>query len=202
VSEKTHQDDDYDHRYATALHEATHAIVALALGLPVLWVSILPGYDEEEDIEYPAAVKIRDEAKQYQRHVLVAMAAPSFLPTGDEGIDTYAELEAGLAYERAEDEGLAPDSIRYDAERQARRGRARINALAERLVAEGRVEFDSPMYVHGCPCAVSEGARQWDRYERTGVEPDWRFVRSWRARQHWLANARKTTRRGLRGPRS
>ena len=37
--------------------------------------------------------------------------------------------------------GLDPDQIRLDAEREARKGLAEIERLAERLVAEGRVEF-------------------------------------------------------------
>ena len=124
-----------------AEHEATHAVVARSLGLPVLWVSIVPGYDKEEDIHYPAATKIRDEAEQDQRLVLAAMAAPSFVPTADEFIDAYAELEAGMAYRRAEELGLDPERIRFDAKREAREGLAEIEALAEQLVSEGRVEF-------------------------------------------------------------
>ena len=64
-----------NNRQATAMHEATQAIVAINLGLPVGWVSIVPGYDEEERVGYPAAVKIRDEAEQDQQLVLTAMGS-------------------------------------------------------------------------------------------------------------------------------
>ncbi len=46
---------------------------------------------------------------------------------------------------------------------------------------------------------VCVGRRSFTAYERTGKEPFWPAVRLWRSRQNWLANATKTTRRGLRG---
>ena len=94
--------------------------------------SIVPGYDSEEGIHYPAATKVT---------VLTAMAAVSFVPTGDEDIDLYAQLEAGMAYNQAEQAELDPERIKFDAEHHAREGLAEIKALAHKLVAEGRVEF-------------------------------------------------------------
>lgn len=52
-----------------------------------------------------------------------------------------------------------------------------------------------------CPCMVCVGRRQWTRYERTGIEPIWKLVAVWRAREAWLANATVTTRRRLAGER-
>lgn len=52
----------------------------------------------------------------------------------------------------------------------------------------------------GCPCAICRGRREWVRYERSGIEPDWKLVAFWRARQEWLANAPVTKRRWLSGP--
>ena len=46
----------HEPREAIAQHEATHAVVAVKLGLPVAWVSI--EYGLEEGVRFQAAVKL------------------------------------------------------------------------------------------------------------------------------------------------
>jgi hypothetical protein len=129
-------------RQGIALHEATHAVVGRALGLPVKWVSIDPGYDEEEGLEYGAAVKVTDEARQNQQHVLMATVAPSFIEGPDAEINRYAKLEAHYALERAGYLGYDPTRIKWRARGYAWTRRDEIEQLAKRLLDEGRVEFD------------------------------------------------------------
>jgi hypothetical protein len=129
---------------AVAMHEATHAVIGMRLGLPVAWASIVPGYDAEEKMYYPAAVKIVDEANQNQRLVLASMAAPAYVPSGDEGLDGYAEWEAATAYRKAEELGYDPITIsliRSVARREGRTGRREIRKLARRLTRAGYVEL-------------------------------------------------------------
>jgi hypothetical protein len=126
---------------AVAVHEATHAVVALRLGLPVEWASIVPGYDRDEKMHYPAAVKITNEAKQDQRLVLAAQAAVEFVATGDEGMDHYAVWEARRAYRDALMSELDPWSIRSRARREAQAGLPDIDRLTRRLLRRGHVQL-------------------------------------------------------------
>lgn len=124
---------------AVAVHEATHAVVARRLGLPVEWASIVPGYDRDEKMHYPAAVKITDERGQDQRLVLAAQAAVEFVATGDEGMDQYATWEARRAYRDALMAELDPWAIRSHARREAQAGLADIDKLTRQLIRRGHV---------------------------------------------------------------
>jgi exoribonuclease II len=129
-------------REAIAQHEATHAVVALKLGLPVEWVSIDHGLDE--GIHYVAAVKLPDEKLDMERDrfaLCVAMAAPSFFLTSDEEVDHYAELEASLSYTLAGKNGIPPADVYDDAATLVSDNHVEILDLAERLETEGRVVF-------------------------------------------------------------
>lgn len=129
---------------AIALHEASHAVVAMAMGLPVEWVSIQAGHDE--GIFFTAAVKIPDEKIDRERDrfaICVAMAAPSFFPTDDEEIDRYAKLEASLAYTLAGKNGIAPAEVFGEAERWMLFREHEVLELAERLTEEGKVVFQA-----------------------------------------------------------
>jgi hypothetical protein len=125
---------------AIALHEASHAVVAMAAGLPVEWVSIVA--DRDEGTFFTAAVKIPDELIDRERdlfEICVAMAAPSFLETGDEEIDRYAEMEASLAYTMAGKAGIPPADVYAAAKRWVLFREHEIIELAERLTVEGKV---------------------------------------------------------------
>src|SRR5262245_50365571 len=98
---------------ALCLHEATHAAVALALGLNVEEVGVTDEMvlDEATERLYglaagaehaAAGTRIPDEyLETHPCELLAAMAAPSFLPTGLAWIDRYAEREAEGAYQAA-----------------------------------------------------------------------------------------------------
>jgi hypothetical protein len=129
-------------RQHIAKHEATHAVVALKLGLPVSWASI--DYGEDEGIHYVAAVKMPDEEIDMERDrfaICVAMAAPSFLDTYDEEVDRYAKLEASLAYTIAGKNGIDPGWVYDEAAQLVSDNHVEILDLADRLEAEGRVVF-------------------------------------------------------------
>ena len=129
-------------RGAIARHEATHAVVALELGLPVSWVSI--DYGVSEGIHFVAAVKIPDEKIDMERDrfaICVAMAAPSFVNTYDEEVDRYAALEASLAYTVAGKYGIDPGDVYDDAATLTADRQVEIEDLADRLEAEGKVVF-------------------------------------------------------------
>jgi hypothetical protein len=132
-----------DRRYAVATHEATHAVIAMKLGLPVEWVSIEHGL--EEGIRFQAAVKLPDEKLEMERDrhaLLVAMVAPSFLLTYDDDVDAYARLEAFLAYEIARRHGIEPENVYDDAATVVTDEQISIYDLADRLEAEGRVVLE------------------------------------------------------------
>ena len=129
---------------AIALHEASHAVVAMAVGLPVEWVSIVA--DRDEGTFFTAAVKIPDEKIDRERdlfEICVAMAAPSFIPTGDEDIDRYASMEADLAYTIAGKSGIPPADVFTDAQRWTIFREHEIGELADRLTEEGKVVFEA-----------------------------------------------------------
>jgi len=134
---------DEKRTYAIAQHEATHAITAMHLGVPVAWVSIEDGL--EEDIHFTAAVRIPDDMLDPERDrfaVLVSMAAPSFLKTYDKEIDRYAQTEAVAAYRLADKYDLDSDHVYDEAATITGDHFAEVYDLAERLVAEGKVVFE------------------------------------------------------------
>jgi hypothetical protein len=129
-------------REAIAVHEATHAVVALKLGLPVEWASI--DYGMDEGTHYVAAVKMPDEKLDMERDrfaLCVAMASPSFLDTYDEEVDRYAKLEADLAYTLAGKNGIDPTTVYDEAAWLTGENFPEIYELADRLEAEGKVVF-------------------------------------------------------------
>lgn len=131
-------------RWPIALHEASHAVVAMAVGLPVSWVSIEHGRDE--GIDFTAAVKIPDELIDRERdlfEICVAMAAPSFIETGHEEIDRYARMEADLAFTVAGKNGIPPAEVYQRAKVLTIEREYEISDLAERLVNEGRIVFQT-----------------------------------------------------------
>jgi hypothetical protein len=130
-------------RIRIAEHEATHAIAAMKMGLPVCWVDINQG--TAEGIDYMAAVQIPDEHIDRDRDlfaICVAMAAPSFLTMHREHeIGRYAQVEAQLAYEMGGRAGITQDAIWDEASDIVRDEWNEILDLSERLVDEGRVDF-------------------------------------------------------------
>jgi hypothetical protein len=127
-------------RLPVTLHEAAHFVVAQEIGLPVEWASIDPGYDAEEKLHYPAAVKITDESKQDRAAVAVAQAAPSFLDVGDEGMNDYAIWEAVMGFMDARKVGHNPISLAARAAEIVTRRERSIHRLAARLMREGTVK--------------------------------------------------------------
>jgi|KBSMisStandDraft_5_1062788.scaffolds.fasta_scaffold565216_2 hypothetical protein len=134
--------DPHWHRRRVAEHEATHAIVALKMGLPVEWVTIEDGYDE--GINFVAAVKIPDEKLDMERDrlaICVAMAAPSLLDThrSDKELFRYAKMEASLAYEIAGRHGITFDEVYDLCVNMVDDHWVEIADLTDRLMAEGTV---------------------------------------------------------------
>lgn len=134
-------------RLHVAEHEATHAVVARKLGLPVAWVSIVPGHDE--GVDFGAAVKIPDDQLDMNdpaclAAVCVAMAAPSFMPNGNADIARYADIEADAAYQLGGLLGIEFDTIYDQAEELVWESHEEIHDLAYRLMDEGTVRFDAP----------------------------------------------------------
>jgi len=145
-------------RSAMAYHEATHAAVALDLGLGVEFVAI----DEAKEIEvtkleaslYPlikAGMKIPALATRLDerslrtapRAVLVSMVAPSCVVTGMPQVDEYAAIEATIGAERAKRLDLDPDEILDEAKLVVSKGvvQDRVLALATDLAKSGWVDL-------------------------------------------------------------
>ena len=111
---------------STAYHEAGHAVMALALGRPVAWVSVRPGREFLGTCHFGKAV-FRPSEDALEREALIALAGPAAEAhlTGEYAWDagardqTYAE---SLALQRA---GGA---------RQAQRLMRRLLAKAEHLL--------------------------------------------------------------------
>ena len=144
------------HRSAMAYHEATHAAVALDLGLKVQFVAI----DEDQEIEvtpleaalYPvirAGMKIpamctRLDPKSLRsspKEVLVAMVAPSCVHTGHRQVDNYAALEALLAVQMMEVKGFDKDEILDRAHRSVSSSEEKVLSLARQLAETGWVDL-------------------------------------------------------------
>ncbi len=130
-------------RVHVAEHEAAHAVVAKAMGLPVTWVTIDPGCDE--GINFTAAVKIPDEGIDYERDVFaisVAMAAPHHLHHSGL-LGKYAALEYRLATEVAGRWGYPLEDVFDTSERMLLEHEDEHAELARRLNDEGTVSFDA-----------------------------------------------------------
>jgi hypothetical protein len=140
---------------ATAIHEATHAAVALKLGLKVEFVAI----DEQREVEatsleaalYPivrAGMKIpatitRLDPRALQRNreeVLVAMAAPSCVETGFLPIDEYAAVEAFVVRQWTERWALDTAWVLDRAKRTVESVEPQILAIAAQLAEHGWVD--------------------------------------------------------------
>jgi hypothetical protein len=137
---------DFIDRLNVAEHEATHAVVAQKIGLPVAWVTIDPGCDE--GLNFDAAVKIPDELIDREdpdtiRKVCVAMAAPfHFVTHTHRAIWHYAQLEFALALEVAGMAGIEAEEI-YDTSLELYLdSEAEIRDLTTRLMDEGTVTFE------------------------------------------------------------
>lgn len=138
---------------ATCIHEAAHAAVALHLGLPLRRVQVkgwvrLPRYCAQLYPGVVAGVPIRTPICLLQEdcldtdpfQVLVAMTAPSFVPTEDRKINTYAMLEALLAHRYAGKHGLRPARVTSRAQQSAAICEPSIYEIAARLEEEGVID--------------------------------------------------------------
>ena len=134
---------------ALCLHEASHAAVALALGLTVEEVRVTGAlslddvteqlYGLEVGAALPAAgTRIPDEfLETHPRELLAAMAAPSYLPTGVVSMDRYAAVEAAGAFAAARERGVDPAEVAELSAATVAAQAARIRDLAEVLAREG-----------------------------------------------------------------
>jgi len=135
------------------IHESTHAVVALRLGLSVRevrargWIKV-PKYCTQlypglvRGIPYKGAICLLEEdcLDTDPFEVLVAMAAPSYLPTDDRRINQYAGLEAMLAYRYGDKHGIPHAGIQARAEQVTAEFEQDIYALAARLEQEGVID--------------------------------------------------------------
>lgn len=142
-------------RLRIAEHEAAHAVAALAMGLRVAWVSIeavesesdifmaATGIDlggDDDEMKLAADVEITDERDLLG--VCVSMAMPSFIAMPDgHWLVRYSQMEALDAFAMGERAGIAEDEIAHRCEAIWDEKWGEIAALAQRLMAEGRVEF-------------------------------------------------------------
>jgi len=145
------------HLSALAIHEATHAAVALDQGLKVEFVAI----DENREIEvtaleaalYPlikAGMKIpamatRLDAKDLRREpvkVFVAMVAPSCVETGHPEIDDYAGIESFIAVRQMKARDIAPGPVLDEAKLAVEQPHIqdKILEIANRLAETGWVD--------------------------------------------------------------
>jgi hypothetical protein len=134
---------------ALCLHEATHAVVALALGLVVEEVCLTGAMRLDEateqlyglpvGTEVPAAgTRIPDEfLETHPRELFAAMAAPSYMPTGVLSIDRYAAAEAASASAAARERGVDPAEVAELSAATVAVQEARIRGLAEVLARQG-----------------------------------------------------------------
>ena len=134
---------------ALCLHEAAHAVVALALGLTVEEVCVTGAMRLDEateqlyglpvGTELPAAgTRIPDEfLKTHPRELLAAMAAPSYMPTGVASIDRYAAAEADRASAAAHEQGVDPAEVAQLSAVTVGGQETTIRDLAEVLAREG-----------------------------------------------------------------
>jgi hypothetical protein len=145
----------------TAIHEASHAAVALRLGLTVRrvqlkgWVRVprycaqlYPGVVAGVPLPSPICLLEEDCLDLTTAEVLISMAAPMFVVTDDTKINTYAALEAKLACRYATNHTkLNPATILDRARSLAAVCEPRIYEIAERLDQEGRID-GSTLHLH------------------------------------------------------
>jgi hypothetical protein len=135
---------------ATCIHEATHASVALHLGLVVRevrvkgWTKVprycaqlYPGIIRGMPIRTPVTLLEEDCLDTHPFEVLIAMAAPSFVVTDDRKINRYAGLEAMLAYRYADKHGIPSIRVQARAQRISAAVEPDIYDMALRLEREG-----------------------------------------------------------------
>jgi len=181
---------------AVCLHEATHAVVALALGLTVEEVRVAGALRLDEATEQlyglaagtelgAAGTRIPDEfLETHPRELLAAMAAPSYLPTGVESIDRYADAEAATASASAHERGIDPAEVAELSATTVRAQAARIRDIAAVLARDGlwrpgdrRQSGYAPDRCapgHGWPDPVTR--REARRYEQPVLVPQSRHV--------------------------
>jgi hypothetical protein len=143
-------------RYAVALHEATHAAVALHQGLAVRRVlmrgwfrvprycaQLYPGLVRGVPVKASICLLEEDCLDTHPFEVLVAMAAPSFVATDDAKMNTYAWLEAKLATRYATNRTkIRPERILDRARSLAAVCEPRIYEIAERLDRNGWLDAE------------------------------------------------------------
>jgi hypothetical protein len=135
---------------AVCIHESTHAAVALQLGLHVRrlqsggWLRIprycaqlYPGLVRGLPVRSPVCLLEEDCLDTNPQAVLIAMAAPAYLPTGERKTDLYARMEALLASRYAKQVALDAGEIQFRASFLAEVLEPRIQEIAERLHEEG-----------------------------------------------------------------
>lgn len=141
-------------RDATAIHEASHAAVALRLGLTVRRVQtggwcrvprycakLYPGVVAGVPIRTPITLLEEDCLDVSPTEVLIAMAAPVFVLTDDKALNTYAALEAKLACRYAQKHTrVRPAWVLDRARHLAAACEPRIYEIAARLEQEGRID--------------------------------------------------------------
>lgn len=146
------------HLSALAYHEATHAAVALDLGLKVEFVAI----DENREVEvtkleatlYPiikAGMKIPAQVTRLDPkslrdepiNVMVAMVAPSCVTTGHPQIDDYAAMESFIAVRLMRAQGIDADAVLDRALREVKKTAVQdhVLELAELLSQTGWVDL-------------------------------------------------------------
>jgi len=132
-------------REAVAVHEAHHAVAAMEMGLSVAFVDIEGFFFGTK--EFVAGVGIRAATDQPEgRNVLpmaVAIIAPSLTESGDASVDRYASLEREAGLILAGRHGIDSQEVIESAEYIVWKEWDEIRMLANRLVAEGRVEWDA-----------------------------------------------------------
>jgi hypothetical protein len=127
-------------------HEATHAAVALHLGLAVREVRVSGEIatprcrscrDPRRDDRSRGCLLEEDCLARDTQSVLVAMCAPSCVQTGDRATDYYSLLEASLALAYGQRHGLDPDWILSLAHQAVLVCEEQILYIADRLEQEG-----------------------------------------------------------------
>jgi len=146
---------------AVCIHEATHASVALHLGLTVRevrvkgWTKVprycaqlYPGVVRGMPLRTPITLLEEDCLDTDPFAVLIAMAAPSHLPTDDQKINTYSWLEAMLAYRWGDKHGIPSIRIQARSQRMTAAVEPEIYDLAARLEQEGVIDGVSLRGMH------------------------------------------------------